>query len=196
MSVRHIDDLVAFQFACEFRDAVGALLAASPRATGDFRFAEQLRSATDGVASNISEGFHRFLPSEGAQFLRYALSSLAEAKVHLESGISWGYYSRESCASARLWAGRCHPVALAFLKSLLRNAERDRQAKRLRNRPTPPPPAPAPRPPLPPPPSRNGPDVHRRDWNGGHSNSSIGSKPGGEPSPGGTMEPRGEDDLI
>ncbi len=142
MSIRRLEDLVAFQFAGEFKDAVYALLDASPRARKDFRFVAQVRDATDSVASNIAEGFQRFLPADGANFLRYALGSLAETKERLEDGIRRGYYSRDSCALALMWERRCRNTTLAFRKSLLRNAERDRQARRPQNKSEPPPPRP------------------------------------------------------
>ena len=132
MGVRRIEDLVAFQFADEFASAVFALLRASPAAANDFRFASQLNESTTGVASNISEGYHRILPSESAQFLRYALSSLAEAKLRLQHGAKRGLYPTEACALALVWADRCRRVTDAYRQSQLRLAEERRKKKKKR----------------------------------------------------------------
>jgi four helix bundle protein len=131
MGVRRIEDLVAHQFAVEFRSAVNALLHASPRAERDFRFVSQLRDCAGRVAPNISEGFHRFGLAESAQFLRYALASLAEAQDWLDDGAERGYYADQSCEPARTWARRCKQATNAFRASQERLAD-ERRRKRAR----------------------------------------------------------------
>jgi four helix bundle protein len=107
MRAKCLDELVAYQFAVEFKDEVFKLLNASQAAQRDHRFFSQLSKAASGVTGSIAEGFHRFLPGEFAQFLRYALASLAEAEIRINDGIALKYFAATDCTMAFTWARRC-----------------------------------------------------------------------------------------
>ena len=94
MGVRRLEDLHAFQLSVEFKRGVCQLVDASLRARSDWRYRDQLFDAALGGESNIAEGWRRNTASEMAQFLRYAMASLAEADRRLRDGVDRNYFSR------------------------------------------------------------------------------------------------------
>ena len=124
MGVRRIDDMVAYQFAVEFKTEVYRLIRESPEACRDLKYRSQLSDAADGVDGNMTEGFRRCSPGELAAFLRYALGSLAEAETRLRNGILRGYFRDEHCHGAFVWARRCRAATLGWHASQRREHER------------------------------------------------------------------------
>ena len=118
MGAKTLDELVAYQLARRFKLEIYALLRDSALATADHRFKYQITDAASGVESNVGEGFYRFRPAEFAQFLRYALASLAESELRLRDGIDRGYYAEASTTVAFRYAKRCRCAMRALHKSL------------------------------------------------------------------------------
>jgi four helix bundle protein len=129
-----LEDIVAHQFAEEFKLEVYALINTSPGARRDFKFNDQLRRAASGIGPAIAEGFGREKASEFVTFLRYALASLAEAGTHLKDGIDRGHFAEADCRLAFTWARRCRPVLRNLLASQQRLAAADKAAKSRRRR--------------------------------------------------------------
>ena len=75
-----------------------------------------------GIERAVGEGFGRRRPAEFAQFLRYALASLAEAAVCLKDGISRKYFVEADCRLAFTWERRCRRALDNLLASQLRRA--------------------------------------------------------------------------
>ena len=117
MGVHRLDDLIAHQFAEEFKLEAYGLISASPGARQDFGFKRQLQKAASGVGAAVAEGFGRGKPKECALFLRYAIASLSEARTHLQDGVDRGYFLESDCQLAFTWAGRCRVVLVKFLAS-------------------------------------------------------------------------------
>ena len=122
-----VEDLVAYQFAVRFKSDVYRLIRLSPVAQRDFKYRAQIEDALGGIDSNIAEGFGRHRATEFANFLLYALGSIAEAKARLQDGILRGHFFAEDCVTAFAWAGRCRQVTERLRKSQLRLIERDRR---------------------------------------------------------------------
>lgn len=99
MGVRNYRDLVAWQKAMEFVEAVYELSRDFP---ADERFAltNQLRRAAVSVPSNIAEGEGRFSKPDFARFLSIALGSLREAETQIEIALRLKYCHRDSTAMA------------------------------------------------------------------------------------------------
>jgi hypothetical protein len=57
MGFSRLEDIVAHQFAEEFKLEVYTLINASPGARRDFKFNDQLRRAASGIGPAIAEGF-------------------------------------------------------------------------------------------------------------------------------------------
>jgi len=117
MVVKRLEDLVAFQLALEFKRSTYALVHSSPAANNDLRFKSQLFDSAASVEANIAEGWRRFAPGEMAQFLRYALGSLEEAKRRVQDGIDRGYFRPDDCEAALTLARRCGAATMALWKS-------------------------------------------------------------------------------
>jgi four helix bundle protein len=117
MVAKRLEELVAFQLALEFKRLAYALLERSQEANRDFRFRNQLCDSISSVEANIAEGWRRFAPGEMAQFLRYALGSLEEAKRRIQDGIDRGYFRAADCQEALTFARRCGAATMALWKS-------------------------------------------------------------------------------
>ena len=118
MGVKRLEDLVVFQLSSEFKREVYRIVQSSPTATADRRYKDQLFEAASGVEASIDEGWHRYVASEFAQFLRYARASLAEAKRRLRDGVDRGHFSDAQCRNACVLADRCNAAIMNLHKSL------------------------------------------------------------------------------
>jgi four helix bundle protein len=118
MGARTLDELVAYQLAVQFKQAVYDLVRFHPGAARDLRYRSQLFEAASGVSANIAEGWKRFQPREMAVFLRYGLASLEEARDRLLDGERRGHFNRQASQPALTLAGRCGAATMALLKSL------------------------------------------------------------------------------
>jgi four helix bundle protein len=120
MGAKTPEELAAYQLARQFKLEIYALMRDSASASTDYRFKHQITDAASGVEANVGEGFYRFRPAEFAQFLRYALASLAETELRLRDGIDRGYYAEASTAVAFRYAKRCRCAMRALHQSLRR----------------------------------------------------------------------------
>jgi four helix bundle protein len=130
MGVNRVEDMVAHQFAVEFKLEVYRLIRESPEANRDRKYRMQLADATDGVDANMTEGFRRCHPGELATFLRYALATLAEAETRLRNGILRGYFAAGHCDGALVWARRCRAATQGWHASQRREQERRKSLKK------------------------------------------------------------------
>ena len=87
MAAKRFQELIAWQLADELEREVFVIT----KRLGDLKFRNQIRDAAASGASNIAEGFGRFVPREFARFLRIARGSLIETQEHLQRGQSRGY---------------------------------------------------------------------------------------------------------
>jgi four helix bundle protein len=126
-----LEDLVVWQLACQLEDGVIALVQRT-RAARDFRFANQLTDAATDVASDVSEGFHRFRAAEFANFLRYARASLAETEKRLRTGVKKRHFSDADIEPLLLLARRLGKALMNFERYLLRKAAEKKQRERRR----------------------------------------------------------------
>src|SRR6476646_1104180 len=113
MAVRHVEDLLAFQLAREFKLEVYRLMRSCPDAAKDFKYRCQLFDSASSVEATLAEGFRRNTPREFSQFIRYSLASLSEARIRLRDGVDRQYFSESQCAGALRIGARCHRVTSA-----------------------------------------------------------------------------------
>jgi four helix bundle protein len=118
VGVRRLEELIAWQLACGFRDELYRLLASSKAAQRDFRYCDQLRDAALSTVANIAEGFHRRTTRQFLQFLTYSRGSHAEAEARLRDGIVREYFREHDCAQALQLAKRCGKALLRLSQSL------------------------------------------------------------------------------
>lgn len=117
MAIRNYRDLVAWQKAMEFVEAVYLLSRDFPP---DERFAltNQLRRAATSVPSNIAEGEGRFSKPDFNRFLSMALGSLREAETQIEIAVRLKYCRRESASHANGLADEVGRLIRGLAKSL------------------------------------------------------------------------------
>jgi four helix bundle protein len=133
MGVRSVEDLVAFQVAVEFKREVYAILERHPEINWDIRFKGQLADAAGCLESDLDEGFARNRPAEFAQFIRYGLASLAEARRRLRDGVDRKYFTQQECEAALRLGVRCYDLCKSLHRSLrpFMPPPRDRGRRRL-----------------------------------------------------------------
>jgi four helix bundle protein len=135
VGVRSFRELIAWQLADEFKREIFRILAASARATQDWRFHDQLRSASWSIGQNIIEGFLRHSAGDFSRFLGFSLGSLGEAEGWLANGVELGYFGDADCEAARR-LGRRAAVAITRLKQSQRRLQAQDRASRHRARRT------------------------------------------------------------
>ena len=119
MGVRNYRDLVAWQRAMEFVEAVYELSRQFP---SDERFAltNQLRRAAVSVPSNIAEGEGRFSKADFNRFLSMALGSLREAETQVEIAIRLKYCDPIAARRSQELADETGKLIRGISKSLTR----------------------------------------------------------------------------
>ena len=130
MGARRVGDLVAYQWARAFKVEVYRLFDTSPKAQSDLRFRDQLFEAAASIEANIAEGFARFVPGELANFLRYALGSLAECRTRLDDGVARGHFRPADIERALVFAARCESATRALRASQQRLKDQRRSQRR------------------------------------------------------------------
>ena len=132
-----LEELVVWQLACQLEDGVIDLVQRTSAAR-DFRFADQVTDAATDVASDVSEGFHRFRAAEFANFLRYARASLAETEKRLRTGVRKRHFTEADIEPLIRIAKRLGKAMINFEAYLIRKAQakksRERQGKQRRRR--------------------------------------------------------------
>ena len=121
------EDLVAYQTADELANLIDDI---TPRVERkDPHWCEQIRRSTSKAPAQISEGFCRFLPKDGAYYYRIARSSLAETRTHLKRGLRRKHLTQDEFTKA--W--KLSEVALKTTTGLL-NAKLAQVARQDRER--------------------------------------------------------------
>jgi four helix bundle protein len=127
VGIKHLQDLVALQLATAFKREVYRIVRSSPDATTDLRYRGQLFDAASGVEANLAEGWQRYVAADFALFVRYAMSSRAEARQRIQDGIDRGYLREADCQPAFTLAARCGAATMNLHKSLRRLAAASRR---------------------------------------------------------------------
>ena len=127
---RHYSELIAWKLAEEFSGEAQRLVEASPMASRNFRYRDQLLDAASDVPKDIAEGFVRYSAATFILFLDYALASLVEGELRLKDGIRRGYFLPAECEGALRLARRCLTATVRLKKSQERYLRRHRRRRR------------------------------------------------------------------
>ena len=130
--MQRVEELTAYQFVLHFKAELYRLVDESPSASRDFRWASQIRDAALDVQADVAEGFARKNAGEFANFLRFGLASLAEAKVRLEDGVERRHYAAGAIVNASTWQERARTALTSLRASQLEFARRQKVARRSR----------------------------------------------------------------
>ncbi len=90
--IEKFEDIEAWKKARELTREIYHLTKEGP-ACRDFRFIDQIRSASCSIMSNIAEGFERDGNAEFRQFLYIAKASAGEVRSQLYVGLDVGYFT-------------------------------------------------------------------------------------------------------
>ena len=88
--IERFEDIEAWKKARELTREIYVLTREGP-AYRDFRYLDQIRSASCSIMSNIAEGFERDGNAEFRQFLYIAKASAGEVRSQLYVGLDVGY---------------------------------------------------------------------------------------------------------
>ncbi len=117
-TIKHHEELVAWQLATELKEAVFAVTA-RPAVSRHRRFCEQIESSSRSGPANIAEGFWRYRPRDNARFVRIALGSLGETANHLRDAWKEGYLDDAEYATLALIARRAIGVSIRWHNYLM-----------------------------------------------------------------------------
>ena len=129
--MRRYQDLICWQLADELEKLVFELTATGP-ASKDFKFRDQIRDSSSCTTRNMAEGFGRFFPSEHANFLRIAKSSLFETHNSARAGFNKGYFSEKDTDRMQRLCGRSGKAATGLIQYLESQIPPERRRKRRR----------------------------------------------------------------
>jgi len=122
-------ELDAWQLADALRRAV-IDISATPPASLDRRFCDQLRGAASSVSANVAEGFGRYHPGDFARFVAIARGSLAETEDRLRDGVDRRHFAPDSAAPLLVLSARCDRVLMHLQDYLWRTARASSPSKR------------------------------------------------------------------
>lgn len=136
MGIRRVQDLTAYQFVLELKLEAYRLLTRSREAREARKWSGQIRDALLDCESDVAEGFARKNPGDFANFLRFALASLAEAKTRLNDGVARAYYTDADVLMSRTWEQRARTALEHLRDTQLQMAEERKKNKRSGTRST------------------------------------------------------------
>ena len=117
MRVRTHQELDVWKLCDEIRRlVVGAT--AKPAVATHRRFCDQICGAAEDAASDVAEGYARFRPREFAQFLGYAIASLAEVRERTRHGYARGFFDDQTAATIIRLCVRADKAARSLRKYL------------------------------------------------------------------------------
>ena len=122
------EDLVAYQSAEQLANLVDDITPRIERKDRDW--CKQIRRATAKAPAQISEGFCRFLPRDGANYYRMARASLAETQSHLKRGLRRRHLTQEEFNTAWNLSEIALKTTTGLLNAKLAQIEKAQKAKR------------------------------------------------------------------
>jgi four helix bundle protein len=117
MTVQKFEDIKAWQKAREMTLCIYLTF----KNNKDFRFRDQIQSASVSIMNNIAEGFERRSRKDFSHFLYIAKASCAEVKSMLYLSIDLKYVSKEEFDKISSLSIEISKMLSSFIKALARN---------------------------------------------------------------------------
>lgn len=95
MTIERFEDIKAWQEARVLAKMIYDSVKSAKGFRNDYKFREQIQSATVSIMSNIAEGFSRRTAKEFIQFLFIAKGSAAEVQSQLYVALDQGYINQQ-----------------------------------------------------------------------------------------------------
>jgi four helix bundle protein len=119
MGFERFTDIVAWQLGMELHQRI-IEITRRPAVARQFKFCEQLLSASSSVSANIAEGFLRYTIPEFLNYLRIAAGSLGETETRLRQGLAAGWVTDDDMTTMGPLIGRTGKAIAALRRSIQR----------------------------------------------------------------------------
>jgi four helix bundle protein len=119
MPLKHYQELIAWQKAMDFAEAVHGLTLKFPRHEM-FGLSSQLRRSAVSVPSNIAEGQGRGGTKEFVQFLNFSNGSLQEAETQIILAGRFSYLNHQQVDATLDLAAEVGRISNGLIRSLIR----------------------------------------------------------------------------
>lgn len=119
-----LEDLIAWQKARQFRQAISILSKSFPKEEKYLLFSQIIRSSRS-ISANIAEGYGRFHHQENIQYCRQARGSLTETLDHLYVALDEGYINEESFALHAKQASELEQILNGYISFLKKQKNLD-----------------------------------------------------------------------
>jgi four helix bundle protein len=114
MAIQKFEDIVAWQKAQDLAVEIYSLF----RELKDYKFRDQICSATVSISNNIAEGFDRSSDADFARFLYMAIGSCSETKSMLYLGLRLNYISTDKKEKLIADTNEISKIIRGLIKSL------------------------------------------------------------------------------
>lgn len=119
MKIERFEDIKAWQEARMLAKLIYDAVRFDKGFKNDYKFREQIQSATVSIMSNIAEGFSRRTTKEFIQFLFIAKGSAAEVQSQLYVALDQGYISRQKFEELYSKSDEVARLTSGFIRYLL-----------------------------------------------------------------------------
>ena len=117
-AVRSHEELKAWKLCWQLKERVFSFTAMVP-ASQDFKFCNQIRSASCSACDRLAEGFYRYYSREFARFCSMTLGSLGEVKSQLRHARQREYLTGSEFEEVWSLVGQASAATTGLLKYLL-----------------------------------------------------------------------------
>ena len=130
MKIERFEDIKAWQEARVLVKMVYDAVKSNKDSSSNYKFREQIQSATVSIMSNIAEGFSRRTTKEFVQFLFIAKGSVAEVQSHLYIALDQSYINENKFDELYSKSDEVASLISGFIRYLL-NKDKPHEFKEL-----------------------------------------------------------------
>ena len=130
MKIERFEDIKAWQEARVLVKMVYDAVKSNKDSSSNYKFREQIQSATVSIMSNIAEGFSRRTTKEFVQFLFIAKGSVAEVQSHLYIALDQSYINENKFDELYSKSDEVASLISGFIRYLL-NKDKPQEFKEL-----------------------------------------------------------------
>ena len=123
MTIERFEDIKAWQEARVLAKMIYDAVKSDKGFSNDYKFREQIQSATVSIMSNIAEGFSRRTAKEFIQFLFIAKGSAAEVQSQLYVALDQGYISQQKFEELYSKSDEVARLTSGFIRYLLNKSK-------------------------------------------------------------------------
>ena len=123
MAIERFEDIKAWQEARVLAKMIYDSVKSAKGFSNDYKFREQIQSATVSIMSNIAEGFSRRTAKEFMQFLFIAKGSAAEVQSQLYVALDQGHISKQKFEELYSKSDEVARLTSGFIRYLLNKSK-------------------------------------------------------------------------